>query len=79
MNGKFLKNRLYGLLCEFEKNGTWEAYLDSILVELMGIEESKRSDIYYELFANISSLKFLRHKFFRKTIFACIALTEKMI
>ena len=29
-----LKNKLFGLLCEFEKNGEWEAFLDSIVIEL---------------------------------------------
>ena len=31
-----LKNKLFGLLCEFEKNREWERFLDSILIELMG-------------------------------------------
>ena len=30
------KSKLYGLLCEFEKNGEWETFLDSILCELLG-------------------------------------------
>ena len=34
-----LKNKVYGLLCEFEKNGDWEPFLDSILIELRGIPE----------------------------------------
>ena len=29
-----LKNKLYGLLCEFEKGGEWEKFLDSILIIL---------------------------------------------
>ena len=31
-----LKGRLYGLLCEKEKEGAWEKFLDTIIVELMG-------------------------------------------
>jgi len=30
-----LKNRLFGLLCEYEKGREWEKFLDSILIELM--------------------------------------------
>ena len=30
-----LKNRLFGLLCEREKEGEWEKFLDSIVIELM--------------------------------------------
>ena len=32
-----LKGRLYGLLCEKEKNGEWEKFLDSIIIELNGL------------------------------------------
>ena len=30
-----LKSKLFGLLCEFEKNGEWEKFLDSIITELV--------------------------------------------
>ena len=29
-----LKSKLFGLLCEFEKNGEWEKFLDSIIIAL---------------------------------------------
>ena len=45
-----LKNKLYGLLCEFEKGGEWEAFLDSILIELEGIPEEDRSINYLSLY-----------------------------
>jgi len=35
-----IKNKLYGLLCEFEKGRDWEKFLDNILIELMGYDES---------------------------------------
>ena len=31
-----LKNKLFGLLCEYEKGREWEKFLDSILIELLG-------------------------------------------
>jgi hypothetical protein len=31
-----LKNRLFGLLCEYEKEREWRKYLDAILIELHG-------------------------------------------
>ena len=34
-----LKNRLFGLLCEYEKEREWRKYLDAILIELYGFEE----------------------------------------
>lgn len=73
-----LKNKLYGLLCEFEKGGEWEAYLDSILIELEGIPEDQRGINYLSLYYNISSLRHLRYEYFRSTIFSCMSMLGKM-
>lgn len=72
-----LKNKLYGLLCEFEKNGEWEAFLDSILIELNGIPEDKRTINFLVLYHNLSSLRYLKYEYFRKTIFSCMDLLGK--
>lgn len=72
-----LKNRLYGLLCEFEKDGEWEPFLDSILIELMGYTEEMKTINYYVLFYNLSSLRYLKYSYFRKTIFNCMNLLGK--
>ena len=37
-----LKNRLYGLLCEREKDGSWEDFLDNILLDLNNFNEEDR-------------------------------------
>lgn len=73
-----LKNKLYGLLCEFEKGGEWEAFLDSILVELMGIPEDERSINFLSIYYNISSLRYLRYEYFRNTIFSCMSMLGKI-
>ena len=31
-----LKNKIFHLLCEYEEDGEWEKFLDSILIELEG-------------------------------------------
>lgn len=72
-----LKNKLYGLLCEREKNGEWEKYLDSILTELMGYPKEKKVINYYILFYKLSSLRYLRYEYFRSTIFDCMTLITK--
>lgn len=72
-----LKNKLYGLLCEFEKNGEWEAFLDSILIELNGIPEDERTIHFFSLYHNLSSLRYLKYEYFRKTIFSCMDLLGK--
>ncbi len=72
-----LKNKLFGLLCEYEKNREWERFLDSILTELLGIQPEKRTINYYILFAKVSSLRYLRYEYFRSTVFDCITLLGK--
>ena len=72
-----LKSKLFGLLCEFEKNGEWEKFLDSIITELLGFPEHLRTINYYILLAKISSLRYLRYEYFRSTIFSCMSLLGK--
>ena len=72
-----LKNQLYGLLCEYEKDRDWTAFLDSIIIELMGIPEEEKTASYYILFYKISSLRYLSYKYFRTTIFDCMNLISK--
>ena len=71
-----LKSKLFGLLCEREKNGEWEKFLDSILIELYGYPEDAKTINYYSLVAKLSSLRYLRFIFFRKTIFECMNLIK---
>lgn len=72
-----LKNKLYGLLCEFEKDGQWEEYLDSIYLELMGLDENYKTINYYILMAKLGSLKYVKYKYFRSIIFDCMSLLTK--
>ena len=73
-----LKNKLFGLLCEFEKDREWEAFLDSILIELLGFEEDIKTINYYILFYKLSALKYLKYEYFRSTIFDCMSLVGKI-
>ena len=72
------KNKLYGLLCEYEKQREWEKFLDSILIELMGFPDDFRGIHYYTLFFKLSSLRYLKYEYFRTTIFECMTLLGKM-
>ena len=72
-----LKNKLFGLLCEYEKNRDWEKFLDSILIELQGYGEDSRTINYYILYYKLSSLRYLSYKYFRTTIFDCMDLLGK--
>ena len=75
---KRLRNRLYGVLCEREKGGEWEKFLDGIIIELLGVEEDKKSVYYYVLMHKLSSCRFLEYKYFRNTILECMGIFDKL-
>ena len=72
-----MKKKLYGLLREREKDGEWEKFLDSILIELYSFPDERKTINYYTLYAKLSSLKYLRYDYFRSTIFSCMSLLGK--
>jgi len=67
-----LKGRLYGVLCEKEKNGEWEKFLDSIIIELEGLGPTGIN--YWPLLGKLNSLHRLSYDYFRRTIFECMNL-----
>lgn len=69
-----IKSRLFGLLCEKEKNGEWEKFLDTIVIELMGYAPENASINYWALMGKLQALKYLSYEYFRKTIFECMNL-----
>ena len=72
-----MRSELFGLLCEYEKDRNWERFLDSILIELLDIEEDRKTATYYKLYSKLSSLRYLSYKYFRTTIFDCMNLISK--
>lgn len=72
------KNRLYGLLCEREKDGSWEEFLDNIVLDLSNFSDEKKSYDYWVLMGKINSCRYLAYKYFRKTIFECMNLIDRM-
>ena len=73
-----LKGRLYGLLCEKEKEGAWDKFLDTIIVELMGFQSNSQTINYWTLIGKLSSLRYLNYEYFRKTIFECMNLVTEL-
>ena len=71
-----LKGRLFGLLCEREKGGEWEKFLDSIILELRGL--GANSINWWPLLGKLSVLRYLSYEYFRKTIFECMNLISKL-
>lgn len=73
-----LKGRLYGLLCEREKSGEWQRFLDTILIELIGFQDHNKTINYYTLIGKLSALKYLNYDYFRRTIFECMNLVNEL-
>lgn len=73
-----LKNRLFGLLCEYEKGREWTKFLDSILIELISYPEENKTINYYRLYTKVSSLRYLSYDYFRTTVFDCMSLLSKL-
>ena len=73
-----MKRKLYGLLREREKDGEWEKFLDTILIELLGYKNEQKTIEYYTLFYKLSSCRYLSFKYYRKTIFECMNLFDRI-
>jgi hypothetical protein len=73
-----MRSQFFGLLCEYEKNRNWERFLDSILIELLNIDEERKTPDYYKLYSKLSSLRYLSYKYFRTTIFDCMNLVTRI-
>ena len=71
-----VKGRLYGEKNKKEKDGEWEKFLDSIIIELEGI--GANSINYWALIGKLNSLKRLSYDYFRKTIFECMNLVGSL-
>jgi hypothetical protein len=64
------------VLCEKEKNGDWEKFLDSIIIELQGLEPACIN--YWPLLGKLNALRYLSYEYFRRTIFECMNLVGSL-
>lgn len=64
------------MLCEREKGGEWEKFLDSILIEVNGLGANCIN--WWALIGKLNSLKYLSYDYFRKTIFECMNLVSDL-
>jgi hypothetical protein len=73
------KGKLYGLLCEREKNNpNWERFLDNIMIELIGFPEEYRTINYETILIKLGTCRYLRFQYFRTTILECMNLIGVM-
>ncbi len=73
-----MKSKIYGLLCEREKGGEWEKFLDTLLIELQGYKPERKTIEYYTLYSKLSSCRYLSYKYYRKTLFECMELFDRI-
>ena len=73
-----MKKKLYGLLREREKDGEWEKFLDTILIELLGYKDEQKTIEYYTLYNKLSACRYLSFKYYGKTIFECMNLFDRI-
>ena len=73
-----LTSRLFGLLCEYEKDREWRKFLETITIELMGFSEEDKNAEYYHLVHNLASCRYLSYDDFRSTIFDGMNVVEKL-
>ena len=73
-----MKKKLFWLLREREKDGEWEKFLDTILIELGGYSDNSKTIEYYTLYAKLASCRYLAFKYYRKTIFECMNLFDSI-
>ena len=73
-----IQRNLYGLLCEYEKDGEWESFLDTILVRLNAVSDRLQSIKFLELMTGLNQLRFYRHKYFKRGIFDSISLMGRI-
>ena len=71
-----LKGRLYGVLCEREKDGEWEKFLNGIIIELYGLKGNSIN--WWKLIAKVNMLKLLSYEYFRGVIFECMNLVGNL-
>lgn len=72
----YLKGKLYGILQDCEKGKNYDGLLESLQSDLIGALEEYDSIQMVNLFHKISSLKFLKYKYFRKTVMDCMKLID---
>ena len=73
-----MKKKLYGLLREREKDGEWEKFLDTVLIELLGYSDNSKTINYYTLVSKLVACRYLSYKYYRKTIFECMNLFDRI-
>ena len=78
VNVKRLTNQLWKLIPMREHEEDWQKQLDTVLIEIAGLNEIFISPHFLQLLSKLEGLKVVETNFelYRKTIFECISLLQ---
>lgn len=77
-----LLNQTYKLLPMREEGADWEKPLETIIEEIVGMNEILFNDIFFSLLCKLEGLKILKNKedfpLYRRTIFECLSMIGEL-
>lgn len=79
-NTKRLTNQMWKLIPMREHDEDWKKQLDTVLIEIVGLNEIFISPRFLQLLSKLEGLKTQETEFelYRKTIFECIGLLQEL-
>lgn len=77
-NARRLTNQLWKLIPMRENNEDWQKQLDTVIIEIVGLNEIFIGPTYIQMLSKLEALKVKEIDFelYRKTIFECISLIQ---
>lgn len=77
-NAQRLTNQLWKLIPMREHEEDWEKQLDTVLLEIVGLNEIFVGPIFLQLISKLEGLRVKEtdFEFYRKTIFECISILQ---
>ena len=77
-NAQRLTNQLWKLIPMREHEEDWEKQLDTVLLEIVGLNEIFVGPIFLQLISKLEGLRVQEtdFEFYRKTIFECISILQ---
>lgn len=79
---QYLTNQLWKLIPMRENNEDWEKQLDTVILEMVGLNEIFMGPTFLFILSKLEGLKVKGKKvdfdFYRKTVFECISLIQRL-
>jgi len=73
-----LINNVFKMLGLREDHKDWMSHLDTVIIELYGLQKRHPSINLWQLIGKLAAAKFLSFTYYRKTVFECISIIEKL-